>query len=56
MDISYRKLLILKELQGYKADLMCLEEVDEKVYQHDLVPVLALGNAYNGESVWLSKF
>ncbi|XP_044742172.1 2',5'-phosphodiesterase 12 isoform X2 [Chrysoperla carnea] len=41
LDIDYRKQLILKELIGYKADLICLQEVDEKVFTYDLIPVLS---------------
>ena len=39
MNIAYRKALFIKELLGYKADLMCLQEVDKKVFEHDLEPV-----------------
>lgn len=39
LEIDYRKLLIVKELVGYNADLLCLQEVDLKVYQSDLEPV-----------------
>ncbi|QQP52135.1 2phosphodiesteraselike [Caligus rogercresseyi] len=28
------------ELIGYNADIMCLQEVDRKVYKHDLLPLL----------------
>ncbi|XP_033333947.2 2',5'-phosphodiesterase 12 [Megalopta genalis] len=44
---NYRKLLILKELIGYNADIICLQEVDLKVYEDDLVPFLSTLN-YNG--------
>ncbi|KAJ8979548.1 hypothetical protein NQ317_017696 [Molorchus minor] len=40
LKIDYRKLLILKEIIGYNADLICLQEVDRKVYSHDLAPAL----------------
>ncbi|KAJ8951873.1 hypothetical protein NQ318_019849 [Aromia moschata] len=48
LKIDYRKQLILKEVIGYNADLICLQEVDRKVYSHDLAPTLAhLG--YDGD-------
>lgn len=40
LHIDYRKQLILKELIGYNADVMCLQEVDKKVFDHDLNPAL----------------
>ncbi|KAL4217215.1 Endonuclease/Exonuclease/phosphatase [Mactra antiquata] len=36
LNIGYRKHLIVKELKGYNCDIMCLQEVDEKVFRHDL--------------------
>ena len=48
LDISYRKLLILKELLGYDADIMCLQEVDQKIFDHDLKPILST-YGYDGE-------
>ncbi|XP_018323027.1 2',5'-phosphodiesterase 12 isoform X2 [Agrilus planipennis] len=41
LHIDYRKLLIIKELIGYNADIICLQEVDKKVYENDLQPVLS---------------
>ncbi|XP_044752653.1 2',5'-phosphodiesterase 12 [Coccinella septempunctata] len=38
LQLDYRKQLILKELLGYNADIICLQEVDRKVYNHDLTP------------------
>lgn len=52
LAIDYRKQLILKELIGYNADLICLQEVDKKVYQYDLNPVLS---NLNYESVFSLK-
>ncbi|KAJ2953565.1 hypothetical protein O0L34_g1166 [Tuta absoluta] len=40
LHIDYRKQLILKELVGYNADIMCLQEVDRKIFNHCLQPVL----------------
>ena len=31
----------LKELLGYNADIMCLQEVDKKIYDGDLSPVFS---------------
>ncbi|XP_018561321.1 2',5'-phosphodiesterase 12 [Anoplophora glabripennis] len=40
LKIDYRKQLILKELIGYNADIICLQEVDRKVFNYDLQPTL----------------
>ncbi|XP_045511481.1 2',5'-phosphodiesterase 12 [Colias croceus] len=36
LEIDYRKQLILKELLGYNADIICLQEVDKKVFDYSL--------------------
>ncbi|KAK8737191.1 hypothetical protein OTU49_004376 [Cherax quadricarinatus] len=41
LDMDYRKQLLTKELLGYNGDLICLQEVDEKVFNRDLYPVLS---------------
>lgn len=41
LAIDYRRSLFIKELLGYNADLMCLQEVDHKVFDADLMPVLS---------------
>ena len=33
--------LLVKELTGYNADVVCLQEVDRKVFESDLRPVMA---------------
>lgn len=33
LTIGYRKRLVIKELLGYKADIMCLQEVDESIFR-----------------------
>ncbi|KAG6446256.1 hypothetical protein O3G_MSEX004346 [Manduca sexta] len=38
LHIDYRKQLIMKELHGYNADILCLQEVDSKIFTHCLVP------------------
>ncbi len=40
LDIEYRRQLLAKELVGYNADLVCLQEVDKKVFDLDLVPAM----------------
>ncbi|XP_035223948.1 2',5'-phosphodiesterase 12-like [Stegodyphus dumicola] len=41
LTLEYRKQLFLKEILGYNADIICLQEVDQKVFHDDLVPVLS---------------
>lgn len=40
LAIEYRKQLLLKELLGFNADILCLQEVDAKVFDLDLCLVL----------------
>jgi 2',5'-phosphodiesterase len=40
LAIDYRKQLLLKEIIGYKADLICLQEVDRKLFTSDYEPIL----------------
>ncbi|KZC13699.1 2',5'-phosphodiesterase 12 [Dufourea novaeangliae] len=47
LSMDYRKLLILKELRGYNADIICLQEVENKVFENDLLPALSILN-YSG--------
>ncbi|CAG9099590.1 unnamed protein product [Plutella xylostella] len=42
LHIDYRKQLIIKELLGYNADIMCLQEVDAKIFNHCLNPLLSI--------------
>ncbi|XP_053973801.1 2',5'-phosphodiesterase 12 [Hylaeus volcanicus] len=44
LSMDYRKLLILKELIGYNSDIICLQEVDKKIYENDLLPALCTLN------------
>lgn len=39
---DYRKQLIIREILGYHSDLICLQEVDSKVFQFDLEPLLKI--------------
>ncbi|XP_053699293.1 2',5'-phosphodiesterase 12 [Sabethes cyaneus] len=47
LHIDYRKQLFIKELMGYNADIICLQEVDSKIFDSDLLPVLRL-KSYDG--------
>uniref|UniRef100_A0A1I8PS33 2',5'-phosphodiesterase 12 n=1 Tax=Stomoxys calcitrans TaxID=35570 RepID=A0A1I8PS33_STOCA len=40
LKVEYRKQLYIKELLGYNADIICLQEVDKKIFEYDLKPVL----------------
>ncbi|XP_014665854.1 PREDICTED: 2',5'-phosphodiesterase 12-like [Priapulus caudatus] len=42
LHIDYRKQLFVREIVGYNADIICLQEVDKKIYEHDLSPLLGL--------------
>lgn len=35
LKIEYRKQLFIRELLGYQADIMCLQEVDMKIFEND---------------------
>ncbi|KFB39652.1 AGAP009079-PA-like protein [Anopheles sinensis] len=39
LEIDYRKQLFIKEILGYKGDIICLQEVDGKIFDLDLVPI-----------------
>uniref|UniRef100_A0A182PDF4 2',5'-phosphodiesterase 12 n=1 Tax=Anopheles epiroticus TaxID=199890 RepID=A0A182PDF4_9DIPT len=39
LEMDYRKQLLVKEILGYRADIICLQEVDTKVFSLDLVPI-----------------
>ncbi|XP_022919250.2 2',5'-phosphodiesterase 12 [Onthophagus taurus] len=44
LNIDYRKQLIIKELLGYNSDIICLQEVDKKVYNYDLTSLFSMLN------------
>lgn len=46
LHIDYRKQLFMKEIAGYNADVLCLQEVDNSIFTHDLVPFLS--ESYQG--------
>lgn len=44
IKIDYRKQLLLKEILGYNADIFCMQEVDFKVFDGDMIPFLGTQN------------
>lgn len=40
LDIDYRQCLIVHELLGYNADVLCLQEVDLKTFQRFMLPAM----------------
>ncbi|KAK0084782.1 hypothetical protein PV326_006154 [Microctonus aethiopoides] len=52
LTIDYRKLLVIKELIGYNSDIICLQEVDKKVYENDMKPALS---SLNYDSIFNTK-
>ncbi|XP_005997827.1 2',5'-phosphodiesterase 12 [Latimeria chalumnae] len=40
LELDYRQNLIKKELAGYNADIICLQEVDKNVFMDSLVPAM----------------
>ncbi|CAO2638075.1 2',5'-phosphodiesterase 12 [Lemmus lemmus] len=52
LEVDYRQNLIQKELTGYNADLICLQEVDREVFTDSLVPAL---EAFGLEGVFRIK-
>lgn len=47
LNIDYRKQLFIKEILGYHGDIMCLCEVDDKIFRLDLSPVFS-NRGYDG--------
>lgn len=41
LAINYRKKLLIKEILGYHADIICLQEVDEYVLKNDYSKALS---------------
>lgn len=41
LDVNYRRLLLVKEMEGYNADIMCLQEVDKKEFNFTYKPFFA---------------
>eukprot|EP00803_Ostreobium_quekettii_P002086 evm.model.scf_565.5 EVM.evm.TU.scf_565.5 scf_565:12776-26338(-) len=41
LSLDYRKQLVLEELEGYNADIICLQEIDEKAFRSYFQPHFA---------------
>lgn len=48
LEIEYRRQLLLKEILGYRADIMCLQEVDRKEFLRTYEPSFRLVGGYSG--------
>lgn len=46
--MDYRKQLFIKELIRYNTDIMCLQEVDAKIFDYDLKTVFECAKTYQG--------
>lgn len=44
LAIDYRKQLFMKEILGYNGDIVCLQEVDSKIFDLDLQPLLRMSD------------
>ncbi|XP_077292174.1 2',5'-phosphodiesterase 12 [Arctopsyche grandis] len=52
LHIDYRKQLFIKEILGYNGDIVCLQEVDAKIFNVDLEPLL---NSHSYEGCFTKK-
>uniref|UniRef100_UPI0037E8CB34 2',5'-phosphodiesterase 12 n=1 Tax=Semicossyphus pulcher TaxID=241346 RepID=UPI0037E8CB34 len=52
LQLDYRQNLIKKELAGYNADIICLQEVDKGVFTDSLTPTL---DAFGLDGVFIEK-
>lgn len=48
LEIDYRRQLLLKEIQGYTADIVCLQEVDKKEFMKSFEPYFKLITGHSG--------
>lgn len=48
LKIKYRRQLILREILGYNADLICLQEVDKREFLNSLEPLLEANGKLSG--------
>lgn len=48
LDIEYRKQILLKEITGYNADLLCLQEVDKKEFERTYEPFFRYKENFSG--------
>ncbi|KAF2358650.1 Endonuclease/exonuclease/phosphatase [Trinorchestia longiramus] len=49
LSVDYRKQLYIAEILGYNADVVCLQEVDDDIFKHDLSSVLLQKAGLAGE-------
>lgn len=47
LNMDYRKQLFIKEILGYRGDIICMQEVDAKIFDLDLEPILK-ENGFSG--------
>ena len=47
LDPQYRRPLILRELLGFHADIICLQEVDEKAFSDYFLPQLQQAGTFS---------
>lgn len=48
LNINYRKQLFINEIINYNSDVICLQEVDSKIFDLDLKPILWNVDRFNG--------
>ena len=48
LTFDYRKPLLLKEINGYNCDILCLQEVDTSAFANDLQPILSKSSDMTG--------
>uniref|UniRef100_A0A6G1SPJ1 2',5'-phosphodiesterase 12 n=1 Tax=Aceria tosichella TaxID=561515 RepID=A0A6G1SPJ1_9ACAR len=48
LEIDYRRQLLLKEIHGYNADIICLQEVDKKEFSRTYEPYFKLTSGHHG--------
>lgn len=48
LSLDYRRQLLLKEIPGYNATIICLQEVDEKEFKRTFEPYLNIIGRYKG--------
>ncbi|XP_053203734.1 2',5'-phosphodiesterase 12-like [Panonychus citri] len=48
LNFNYRKPLLIKELIGYNGDIICLQEVDRKFFDYELIEIFSKFNSMEG--------
>lgn len=44
LDLNYRRQLLVREIEGYKSDILCLQEVDKKEFNYSYTPYFSKRN------------